>query len=129
MSSDTPPVFADSLRIKQIVLNLIENAIKFTSDGGYVSVTADATQDKGVRIRITDTGIGMTEMQIKKALERFGQVTTNRFLATEGAGLGLAICKSLMELHKGTLDIDSIHGEGTTVTVLFPPRGHLQQAV
>ena len=129
MSSDTPPVFADSLRIKQIVLNLIENAIKFTSDGGSVSVTADATQDKGVRIRITDTGIGMTEMQIKKALERFGQVTTNRFLATEGAGLGLAICKSLMELHKGTLDIDSIHGEGTTVTVLFQPRGHLQQAV
>ncbi|WP_420564991.1 ATP-binding protein [Thalassobaculum sp.] len=119
---DTPPAYADSLRIKQIVLNLTENAIKFTPTGGSVSVEAEGTEDGGVRVRISDTGIGMTGPQITKALERFGQVRTDHMITREGVGLGLAICKSLMELHGGTLDIDSVPEEGTTVSIVFPPR-------
>ncbi len=122
-SPDTPPAFADSLRIKQIVLNLTENAIKFTGTGGSVTVSSDVTEDGGVQIRIRDTGIGMTGPEIRKALERFGQVRSDHMVTREGVGLGLAICKSLMELHGGTLDIDSVPGEGTTVSIVFPPRG------
>ncbi len=123
---DLPPAFADGLRVKQIVLNLTENAIKFTDTGGAVRVTADASDDGGVRIRISDTGIGMTGPQIEKALERFGQVRSNPMTTREGVGLGLAICKSLMELHGGTLDIDSVPEQGTTVSIVFPPRGASQ---
>ena len=119
---DLPPAFADNLRIKQIVLNLTKNAIKFTNPGGTVTVSADPTDDGGVRIRIRDTGIGMTEPQIKKALERFGQVRSGHMISREGVGLGLAICKSLMELHGGTLDIESVPDQGTTVSILFPLR-------
>ena len=126
-SPDTPPAFADGLRIKQIVLNLIENAIKFTSNGGAVSVSAEATDDGGVKVKISDTGIGMTGPQIQKALERFGQVQSDHMVTREGVGLGLAICKSLMELHGGTLNIDSTPSEGTTVSIIFPPRGNPQR--
>jgi two-component system cell cycle sensor histidine kinase PleC len=124
--ADMPPVFADGLRIKQIVLNLTENAIKFTSKGGSVRVTADSTQDGGTRIQISDTGVGMTKQQMKKALERFSQIKTDQLATNEGVGLGLAICKSLMELHGGTLDIDSVPGEGTTASIVFPPRRTFQ---
>lgn len=119
---DMPPAYADALRIKQIVINLTENAIKFTNSGGSVRVTADATDDGGVSIRISDTGIGMTDPQVTQALERFGQVRSDHMVTREGIGLGLAICKSLMELHGGTLDIDSTPDLGTTVCIVFPPR-------
>lgn len=128
VSPSAPPAFADGLRIKQIVLNLIENAIKFTANGGKVGVSADATDDGGVKIQIIDTGIGMTGPQVSKAMERFGQVQSDHMVAREGVGLGLAICKSLMELHGGRLDIDSVPGEGTTVSIVFPPRGSLNRS-
>ncbi len=117
-----PPVFADGLRLKQILLNLTGNAIKFTPEGGTVAVTADTTADGGIAISIRDTGVGMTEEQIERALERFGQAGDNHMVSQEGVGLGLAICKSFMELHGGSLGIESTPGAGTTVTVTFPPR-------
>ncbi len=64
----------------------------------------------------------MTNKQIETALEHFGQARTNHMISQDGVGLGLAICNSFMELHKGSLDIDSIPGTGTTVTVTFPPK-------
>jgi PAS domain S-box-containing protein len=122
VAPDTPSIYADNLRLKQILLNLIANAIKFTLNGGQVDVIANATNDNGVRIQISDTGIGMTNKQIETALEHFGQARTNHMISQDGVGLGLAICNSFMELHKGSLDIDSIPGTGTTVTVTFPPK-------
>ena len=119
---DTPPAFADPLRIKQIVLNLADNALKFTPSGGSVSVSSEATPEDGVLIRIRDTGIGMTGPEVEHALERFGQVGSGHMVSREGVGLGLAICKSLMELHGGTLGIESVPDEGTTVVIVFPPR-------
>lgn len=118
---DTPSIYADNLRLKQILLNLIGNAIKFTPNGGQVHIIANATEDNGVRIQIRDSGIGMTDKQIETALERFGQARNNHMISQDGVGLGLAICNSFMELHEGRLDIDSIPGTGTTVTVTFPP--------
>lgn len=119
---DTPLIFADSLRLKQILLNLIGNAIKFTPKGGKVEVIANTAEDSGVRIQICDTGIGMTVKQIATALERFGQARGNHMISQDGVGLGLAICNSFIELHEGRLDIDSTPGSGTTVTVTFPPK-------
>lgn len=119
---DTPRVFADALRLKQVLLNLTGNAIKFTREGGKVTVTASAAEDGGVTVRVCDTGIGMTEEQIETALERFGQAGNNHMISQEGVGLGLAICKSYMELHGGSLGIASTPGEGTAVTVTFPPK-------
>lgn len=122
VAPDTPPIYADNLRLKQILLNLVGNAIKFTPKGGKVDVIAKAAEDNGVCIRISDTGIGMTAKQIETALERFGQARSNHMISQDGVGLGLAICNSFMELHSGRLDIDSTPGTGTTVTVTFPPK-------
>lgn len=122
MDSDTPPVFADGLRLKQILLNLTGNAIKFTPEGGKVGVTASAASHNGVSIRVRDSGVGMTDKQVETALERFGQARNTHMVSQDGVGLGLAICSSIMELHGGTLDIQSTPNEGTTVTATFPPR-------
>lgn len=122
VSPDTPPIFADSLRLKQILLNLTGNAIKFTPEGGKVSVTANAMENSGVTIRVQDTGVGMTDEQIETAFERFGQAQSSLMLSQDGVGLGLFISSSFMELHGGSLDITSTPGEGTTVTVVFPPK-------
>jgi signal transduction histidine kinase len=122
LAPDTPMVYADSLRLRQVLLNLTGNAIKFTPGGGKISVTASAMENGGVKIRVHDTGVGMTGEQIETALERFGQVQNNKMVSQDGVGLGLAICKSFMELHGGNLDIDSAPGDGTTVTTTFPPK-------
>lgn len=122
IDSDTPSVFADDLRLKQILLNLTGNAIKFTPEGGKIEVTASATADSGVSIRVRDTGVGMTDEQVETALERFGQARNNYMLSQDGVGLGLVICSSFMELHGGSLNIDSAPGVGTAVTVTFPPK-------
>lgn len=119
---DTPPVFADTLRLKQILLNLTGNAIKFTPKGGKVDVIAHSTENGGVSIKVEDTGIGMTDEQIKTSLERFGQAQNSLLVSQDGVGLGLTICCSFMELHGGSLDIDSTPDKGTTVTVVFPPK-------
>lgn len=122
MNSDTPPIFADSLRLKQVLLNLTGNAIKFTPEGGKIEVIASPTANGGVNIQVRDTGVGMTEKQIEMALERFGQARNNHMLSHDGVGLGLTICSSIMESHGGNLKIDSVPGVGTTVTATFPPR-------
>lgn len=122
VDSDTPSIFADGLRLKQILLNLTGNAIKFTPEGGKVEVTASATVNGGVSIRVQDTGVGMTDMQVETAKERFGQARNNHMVSQDGVGLGLTICSSNIELHGGSLNIDSAPGVGTTVTATFPPK-------
>lgn len=122
VDSDTPSVFADGLRLKQILLNLTGNAIKFTPEGGKVEVTASATANNGVCIRVRDTGVGMTDNQVETAQERFGQARNNHMVSQDGVGLGLTICSSIMELHGGSLEINSAPDQGTVVTATFPPR-------
>jgi signal transduction histidine kinase len=119
-----PCLWADPRRVRQILLNLISNAVKFTPEGGEIKISASVPQGAGAGLVITvaDTGIGMDQDEIPLALERFGQVDSGLSRNFEGAGLGLPLSKRLVELHGGTLTIESARGAGTTVTVAFPAK-------
>jgi signal transduction histidine kinase len=119
IDGELPLITADARRVRQVLLNLLSNAVKFTPSGGDVVVHASA-DDSGLAIAVADTGIGMAPEDIPKALERFGQIDTRLARKYEGTGLGLPLSLRLMELHGGTLAIDSALGVGTTVTVTFP---------
>lgn len=116
-----PMLYCDERMLKQIMLNLLSNSVKFTLKEGYVTVSADVTEDEFV-ITVEDNGIGMNSLQIARAMEPFGQVESGLSRKYEGTGLGLPLTKSLVELHGGTLKITSAPGEGTTVEVHFPHR-------
>jgi len=111
----------DRRRICQVLVNILANAVKFTPSGGQVGVHAN--QDAGgLAISVSDTGIGIAADDIPKALERFSQVDSSIVRKYEGTGLGLPLAKLLMELHGGSLHIDSAPQVGTTVTVKFPAK-------
>jgi two-component system cell cycle sensor histidine kinase PleC len=116
-----PPVRGDDVKLTQILHNLLTNAIKFTPRGGTVTIEALGLGNGGVKVVVRDTGIGMTPEEIKVAIEPFGQVDSARTRLREGAGLGLSIAKALAELHGGQLQITSVKGTGTDVTVTLPP--------
>ncbi len=115
-----PPLFADELRLKQVLINLLANAIKFTPPRGSVEIVARRAGCGGILIRVADTGIGMSQDEIAVALKRFGQVDHGFNRKFEGTGLGLPLAIALVELHGGTLTIKSTPNVGTTVDVLFP---------
>lgn len=120
---DLPKLFADRRRLKQILLNLLINAIKFTPEKGKIIVNAALIRDGEICLRVSDTGIGIAPENIPKILQPFGQVTDAYVVNKpgEGMGLGLPLVNSLVELHGGKLDIDSAPGDGTRVSVTFPP--------
>jgi signal transduction histidine kinase len=122
-----PPLRADPQRLRQILLNLLANALKFTPRGGHVQVTA-AAQETGLVIAIRDTGIGMADEDIPNALERFVQIDSDLNRKHGGTGLGLPLSKRLMELHGGMLEIESAIGVGTTVRLTFPRQRVLDAA-
>lgn len=111
----------DGRRIRQVFVNLLVNSVKFTSAGGSIRLRAERDGDGGVIVAVADTGIGMDECGIAKAMTPFGQLgdpTTRR--AQDGVGLGLPLSRQLVELHGGSLLIDSAPGKGTTITVRLP---------
>jgi len=114
-----PPVVADERSVRQIVLNLVSNAIKFTDAGGQVIVSTAMTDQGEVAIRVRDTGIGMTAEEVEAALEPFRQIATSR--KPGGTGLGLPLTKALVEANRGALQISSHPNEGTLAEVIFPP--------
>ena len=120
VSEDLLGVHADRRALKQILLNLLSNALKFTPDGGEITVTAGISGDGCAELSVTDTGIGIAEENIETVLSNFGQVDTGLSREYEGTGLGLPLVKWLAKLHGGTLRIDSKIDAGTTVTVTFP---------
>jgi PAS domain S-box-containing protein len=120
LADDLPDLLAEELGFKQIMLNLIGNAIKFTPKGGKVSVTAQVQDSGEMYIDITDTGIGMNEAEIKKAMQPFGKVDTTFSGMKEGTGLGLTIVDSLVRLHGGSFKLISQKGVGTTARVIMP---------
>jgi len=121
LPADLPALHVDVRRTKQILINLLGNAVKFTPPGGTVTLRAAVTGDGGFEFVVMDTGIGMTAADIEVALSPFGQVDSGLDRRFEGAGLGLPLAKSLAELHGGALTVESKPGEGTTITVRFPP--------
>ena len=120
LPDDLPLLSADERMVRQILVNLLTNAIKFTPAGGSVKLSAEVAFDGGLRLSITDTGPGMAPEDIPLALEPFGQVRHRPDTTHEGTGLGLPLSKRLAELHGGTLKLRSALGEGTTVTIDFP---------
>jgi signal transduction histidine kinase len=112
---------ADERLVKQAIINLVNNAIKFTPSGGEVSVSVKCEDDGACAVSIHDTGIGIAEKDIPKVLEPFGQVESSHVRSHEGLGLGLPLVKKIIELHSGSLQIESRLGSGTTVTIRFPP--------
>ena len=113
-------VVADRTKLKQILINILNNAVKFTPDGGTVTFAATADDADGVALRVADTGIGMSEDEIPLALEPFTQIDSELARSQEGTGLGLPLAKMLAELHGGSLRIRSMPGKGTTVVIRLP---------
>lgn len=123
---ELPPVLGDETKLRQVFSNVISNAVKFTHSGGTVEVSAADMQDGRIMVQVRDTGIGMTAEEIRVALAPFGQVDAGRTRWREGTGLGLPIAKSLVELHGGSIEIESIKSRGTTVTIILPTAEHAQ---
>ena len=120
LPDDLPWLRGDERRLKQVVINLLSNAFKFTPEGGNVTVAATADPVQGFVIRVADDGIGMAAEDIPRALTRFGQVDGSLARDFNGTGLGLPLSKALIEMHGGTLEIESAPGAGTTVTLRLP---------
>lgn len=112
-------VFSDRGRVRQAVSILLDNAVKYTAEGGRVAVTVHQSEEQA-KIEVSDTGIGISEDQLPLVFERFHQADEAR--ASGGAGLGLAIARQIAEAHGGTIEAKSSLGEGSTFTLLLPRR-------
>jgi PAS domain S-box-containing protein len=115
-----PPLHADERKLKQILINLLTNAIKFTPPEGSVTVAARRAEGGELLLTVADTGIGIAEADIATALAPFGQVDSKLNRKYEGTGLGLPLCNAMVKLHGGELMVESVVGKGTTVTIRLP---------
>ena len=120
LSNGLQPVLVDARSVRQIVLNLLSNSIKFTGAGGQVIVSTGVNDGGDVVLRVRDTGVGMSEKDIAVALEPFRQLATSARWGSGGTGLGLPLTKALAEANRGTFSIKSAVNAGTLVEVSFP---------
>lgn len=114
-----PEIYGDRERIEQVIMNIVSNAIKYTADGGKIDITAGTRDDK-VFVNVTDNGIGIPEKDLPRLFERFYRVDKARSRESGGTGLGLSIAKEILNQHHGDIQIDSVYGEGTSVTITLP---------
>lgn len=119
-AKELPLIYADERMVKQCLVNLLSNAVKFTPKGGKIEMRVNRPKDGGLSVSVADTGIGISEEDFDRVLSPFGQVESAYSGTYEGTGLGLPITKALIELHGGTLTLESVVGVGTTVTLTFP---------
>jgi two-component system, cell cycle sensor histidine kinase PleC len=115
-----PPLHCDARLVRQILINLVSNASKFTLEGGKITVTVSRRPDKGLRMVVADTGIGIAKEDIEDAMTPFRQVDNELGRRYGGTGLGLPLSKAFIELHGGHFDLASETGKGTTITLDFP---------
>lgn len=120
--SSTETIMADPDRIRQVIVNILSNAIKYTPAHGSVTVLC-GQQKNNVYVQISDTGIGIPEKDLPMLFERFYRVDKARSREMGGTGLGLAIAKEMVEAHNGSIALDSEYGKGTTVTIYLPRKG------
>lgn len=116
-----PAIKVDKRRLKQVVLNLLNNAIKFTKKNGTITVSVEWRPDDRLCIRVTDTGIGIAEDDLESVFDMFGQVDSSLSRKYDGVGLGLPLSRKLIEKHGGELNLQSTLGYGTTATISLPP--------
>ena len=119
---DLPDLSVDARRIRQILINLLVNAHKFTPERGQILVIAQRIRNGSVTIAVADTGCGMHAEQLKIAMTLFGQVQSHFTRTQEGTGLGLPIARGLARQHGGELTLESEPGAGTTAVLTLPPR-------
>ena len=112
----TAPMSADSARIKQVFVNVLDNAFKYNKQGGKVSVCAHKTVDNNIVIEITDTGCGISKEDLSHVKEKFYKAN----VSVRGSGIGLAVVDEIIKMHNGTLDIASEENVGTRVTMILP---------
>ncbi|MDR3448258.1 MAG: ATP-binding protein [Alphaproteobacteria bacterium] len=117
---DLPTLRGEEKAMKQILTNLLTNAVKFTSEGGSVTLSAMIDDAGRMNINVVDSGIGIAQKDIAVALAPFGQIESALSRKHQGTGLGLPLTKALVELHGGTLTLESELGVGTTVKLIFP---------
>ncbi len=115
-----PRISGDSLRLKQILINLLGNAVKFTPENGRIRIEGSVLQQGYAVLSVTDTGVGMSPAEVETAMRPFGQIDTAFNKRHEGTGLGLPIAYALARLHGGDLRIDSQKGVGTRVSLILP---------
>lgn len=120
-ASKLPDVVADLRSVRQIALNVLSNAVRYTQAGGQVIVSTAYETDGEVVMRVRDTGIGMTPAEIEQALKPFKQINSLRRTRGDGTGLGLPLTKAMVEANRARFSIHSTPGEGTLVEVAFPP--------
>jgi two-component system, OmpR family, phosphate regulon sensor histidine kinase PhoR len=121
--ADLPLIFGDSDRLQQLFINVVDNAVKYTSAGGSVTISGrhiDSESHAEVEIAVTDTGAGISEKDLPRLTERFYRVDKARSRELGGTGLGLAIVKHIVQAHGGELKIESVLNKGTTVRVFLP---------
>ena len=120
LASELPPVVADARSIRQIVLNLVSNSVKFTHPGGQVILSTAFTENGEVVLRVRDTGVGMSDADITVAMEPFRQIATSGRAGSGGTGLGLPLTKALAEANRASFNIRSAVDVGTIVEITFP---------
>jgi signal transduction histidine kinase len=118
--ADLPELWCDERKLKQMLLNLLSNALKFTPSGGRIGIEAMAGPECIV-VTVTDTGVGIAEADLPRVLQPFVQVDTTLSRQQEGTGLGLPLVKAMVELHGGSIALESEPAKGTTVRLAFPP--------
>jgi signal transduction histidine kinase len=123
---DLPLVYGDGLRMEQIFINLLDNAIRYT-ERGRVSVTMRSVDHHQIKITIEDTGMGISKSELPYIFERFYRVEKSRSREHGGTGLGLAIVKKLVEIQGGTIEVSSEVGKGTRFEILFRTSSNIQQ--
>jgi signal transduction histidine kinase len=120
IEGEIPPFYGDDRKLKQILLNLLSNAVKFTPGGGRVELSARIDETGDLLLAVADTGIGIAPGDLERVMQPFAQVDSRLNRRYEGTGLGLPLTRGLVELHGGTMTIESELDRGTTVTVRLP---------
>src|SRR6266571_8338908 len=118
---DLPPLRGDERKIKQVLLNLVSNALKFTPPGGTIELSVNFNHQSGLVLIVADTGIGIPQEDIERVLKPFEQVDSSLSRQHEGTGLGLPLVRAMIELHGGTVTLKSMVGVGTQVILTLPP--------
>ena len=118
---DLPAIFGDETYVRQMILNIVGNAIKFTPAGGRVDLVLEHQPDNSLRISVSDSGPGIPDEYLNQLFEPFTQVADAITRGHEGAGLGLALVKRLADLHGVSIDIETTLGKGSTFILTFPP--------